>query len=199
MIHSTILKVCCMKSKRNISKEKKINPHFWVFCEGETEESYISFLRSEYRLPIEIIPKVAGMSIDEAYIKSYKKGQLTHKKDKDFLIYDGDVPEVLEKLKKIKNITLIVSNPSIELWFLLHYKNQTAALTGKDCIRELNNRNRNNYKKGTLDNHLIDKLKEKRSDACLRSKKLQIFNNPSTNVYLFIESLDEVKKNKKHL
>ena len=57
-------------------------------------------------------------------------------------------PIYIKFLKKIKNITLIVSNPSIELWFLLHYKNQTAALTGRDCIRELNNRNRNNYKKG---------------------------------------------------
>ncbi|MBK7480988.1 MAG: RloB domain-containing protein [Bacteroidales bacterium] len=31
------------------------------------------------------------------------------------------------KIKSIKTAQLIASNPSIELWFLLHYKNQTAS------------------------------------------------------------------------
>lgn len=26
-----------MRSKRQATKGKSINPHFWVFCEGETE------------------------------------------------------------------------------------------------------------------------------------------------------------------
>lgn len=185
-----------MKSKRQASKRKKINPHFWVFCEGETEEAYIRFLRSEYRLPVEIIPKVAGSSINERFINSYKKGKPIHEKDKNFLIYDADVPEVLDKLKKIDNTILIVSNPTIELWFLLHYKNQTATLSGDDCIRELSNRNRNDYKKGIIDNTLKIKLKEKCSDACNRSKQLELYKNPSTNVYIYIETLEEVKKEK---
>ncbi|MGF1585709.1 MAG: RloB family protein [Bacteroidales bacterium] len=183
-----------MKSKRQASKGKKINPHFWVFCEGETEEAYIRFLRSEYRLPVEIIPKVAGSSITERFINSYKKGKPVHEKDKDFLIYDADVPEIIDKLKKIDNTILVVSNPAIELWFLLHYKNQTAALSGDNCIRELSNRNRNNYKKGIIDNPLKSKLKEKCIDACNRSKQLELFKNPSTNVYILIETLEEVKK-----
>ncbi|MCB9012788.1 MAG: RloB domain-containing protein [Bacteroidales bacterium] len=185
-----------MKSKRQASKGKKINPHFWVFCEGETEEAYVRFLRSEYRLPVEIIPKVTGSSINERFINSYKKGKPIHEKDKDFLIYDADVPEVLEKLKKINKAILLVSNPTIELWFLLHYKNQTAALSGDDCVRELSNRNRNNYMKGIIDNPLKVKLKEKCSDACNRSKQLELLENPSTNLYVFIESLEEVKKEK---
>jgi len=185
-----------MKRKRQTSKGKKINPHFWVFCEGETEEAYIRFLRSEYRLPVEIIPKVTNSSINERFINSYKKGKPIHEKDKDFLIYDADVPEILDKLKKIDNTMLIVSNPTIELWFLLHYKNQIATLSGDDCIRELSNRNRNDYKKGIIDNTLRVKLKEKCSDACTRSKQLELYMNPSTNVYVFIETLEEVKKGK---
>lgn len=188
-----------MKSKRQASKGKKINPHFWVFCEGETEEAYIQFLRSEYRLPIEIIPKIAGSCINERYIKNYKKGKPTHEKDKDFLIYDADVSEVLEKLKKIDSTILIASNPTIELWFILHYKNQKAELSGDDCIRELSNRNRNNYKKGTLDSSLKIKLKEKCKDACKRSKDLKLFENPSTNMYIFIEDLEKAKKGKVHI
>jgi len=153
-------------------------------------------LRSEYRLPVEIISKVAGSGIDKRFINSYKKGKPIHEKDKDFLIYDADVPELIGKLKKIDKTTLIASNPTVELWFLLHYKNQTASLTGADCNRELSNRNRSNYKKGEIDDLLKVKLKGKCTDACNRAKKLELFRNPSTNFYVFIETLEEVKKEK---
>ena len=42
---------------------KSINPTFFVFCEGETEEQYVCYLRSKYRLPIDIDAKVAGNRI----------------------------------------------------------------------------------------------------------------------------------------
>jgi len=183
-----------MKSKRQESKGKKINPHFWVFCEGETEEAYVRFLRSEYRLPVEIVSKVAGSCINERFINSYKKGKPIHEKDKNFLIYDANVPEILNKLQKIDFALLVASNPSIELWFLLHYKNQTASLTGDVCIRELRKRNRNNYTKGIIDNSLKITLKERCVDACKRSKQLELYENPSTNMHKFIEILEDAKR-----
>jgi hypothetical protein len=61
-------------------------------------------------------------------------------------MYDADVTMILDRLLKIKSAKLLASNPSIELWFLLHYKNQTANISTDDCIRELCNRNNNNYK-----------------------------------------------------
>jgi len=67
-----------MSSKRKASKGKKINPHFWVFCEGETEEAYIRYLRSEYRLPVDIISKISGCDISRRYIQSYKRGKPIH-------------------------------------------------------------------------------------------------------------------------
>lgn len=185
-----------MSSKRHASKGKRINPHFWVFCEGETEEAYIRLLRTEYRLPVEIIPKVAGCDINERYIKSYKKGKPQHEKDKDFLVYDADVPQVLEKLKSIPKITLLASNPAIELWFLLHYKNQTASIAKDECIRQLSNRSQCDYKKGELGERLQKQLTEKRQEACKRAKQQLLYENPSTNMYLFIEALEKVKKEK---
>jgi len=185
-----------MTSKRQSAKGKKINPHFWVFCEGETEEAYIRFLRSKYRLPVEIIPKIAGCDISRRYIQSYKRDKPTHKKDMDFLVYDADVPETLERLKNIPSVTLITSNPAIELWFLLHYKNQKNPITENDCIKELCKRNRNSYKKGIIDDALSKELNEKYNDACKRAKLLQNFNNPSTNMHLLIEVLEKVKTEK---
>ncbi len=69
-----------MGSKRAAPKGKMIKPTFWVFCEGETEAAYIAMLRSQYRIPIEIITKVAGNSIAGKYINKCKQGRFTHKK-----------------------------------------------------------------------------------------------------------------------
>lgn len=182
-----------MGRKRIDSKKKKIRPHFWVFCEGKTEEAYICFLRSKYRIQIEIVPKIVGSNIDERFIKKYKKGKPTHEKDIDFLMYDADVPEILERLMGIKSATLLASNPSIELWFLLHYKNQTANITTDGCLRELSNRNHNTYKKGVIDTKLREKLNEKCGDASKRASKLTLYKNPSSGIDKLIKVLSEIK------
>ncbi|NHB70216.1 RloB family protein [Perlabentimonas gracilis] len=182
-----------MGSSRRPPRGKKINPHFWVFCEGETEEAYVRFLRSEYRLPLEVITKVAGSSINENYIKKHKRGKFTHEKDRDFLIYDADVPEIIERLKKIKSAELIASNPAVEFWFLLHYKNQTSRISEEECVKELSNRNKNIYKKGFIDDKLKAKLKGRCTEACSRAKQLKLFENPSTNMNAFIEALENAK------
>lgn len=186
-----------MSRTRRPSRGKRINPHFWVFCEGETEEAYIGYLRAKYRLPIEIIPKVSGSRISDKYIERYKRGKPTHEKDQNFLIYDGDVIAVLERLKMIRGAELIISNPSIELWFLLHYKNQTSAISEASCIRELCNRNKTEYKKGKISSKLKDRLDKNCSKAAERAKALNSPYNPSTNLYIFVEILENVLNQKK--
>lgn len=79
-----------MASRRK-SRGKRINPTFYVFCEGQTEEEYIKFLRSKYRIPIEINSKRAGDSISQRFINSYLRTKTRHKKDQIFLMYDLDV------------------------------------------------------------------------------------------------------------
>jgi hypothetical protein len=181
-----------MGSKRAASKGKKIRPTFWVFCEGKTEAAYVARLRSNYRIPIEIIPKIEGNNISEKRINSSKQGRFKHKKDKDFLVYDADIPEVLQKLQAINGAKLIASNPSIELWFLLHYKTQTAYITTKECIKELENRNRCTYLKGTIDNRLEGKLLANQNKACRRARSLTPLRNPSSNMFEFIDELEKL-------
>ncbi|MBW6460751.1 MAG: RloB family protein [Bacteroidales bacterium] len=183
-----------MNRKRSAPKGKKINPHFWIFCEGATEEAYVCFLRSKYRIPIDVVTKISGSNISEGDIRKYKQGKPTHKKDKDFLIYDSDVRDTLNRLRTIRAVTLIASNPSIELWFLLHYKAQTAHISTNDCIKELSNRNRCAYKKGILDERLRTKLSGHYPEACKRARNLTLYENPSSNMFLIIEAMEEVKK-----
>ena len=182
-----------MARKRGKSKGKKINPTLFVFCEGKTEEAYVNFLKSLYRIPsIHIRSKIAGNNITYAIIKNYKKGMPTDDKDRNFLMYDSDVPEIVNRLKSIKDCILLLSNPSIELWFLLHYKNQTAHITSPECCRQLSNRN-GNYKKGVMDLKLKEKLITKRNEALKRAKFLNQNNNPSSSIYQLIEILLSLK------
>ncbi len=179
-------------SKRSKPTGKKIKPQIWVFCEGETEKAYVEHLRTKYRLPIEIITKVAGSAITSRYIRQCKKDKTSHPKDLDFLMYDADVPAVLHRLQSIDHATLLLSNPAIELWFLLHFKNQTAALSSEQCERDLNRRT--DCVKGTINTKLGKKLEECVVQACEKAKKLPENQNPSSNVYMFIEKLDQIKR-----
>jgi len=47
-----------------------------------------------------------------------------------------DAPEMLEKLHSIKKAILLLSNPCFELWYILHYSNQIAEITTKQCIEK---------------------------------------------------------------
>ena len=105
-----------MARRRSKPRGKKINPTLYVFCEGETEESYINLLKRDYRIPSIIIhAKTKGSDITARFINEYKKDRPTHPKDQIFLFYDLDVSGILDRLQKIGNSTLLVSNPSVEL------------------------------------------------------------------------------------
>jgi len=180
---------------KRISKGKIINPAFFVFCEGETEEAYVKYLRSTYRLPIEIKSKIAGNDITSRYINDFKKQNFNLRDDKTFLVYDWDVAAMKQRLLGIKDAYLLYSNPCFELWYLLHFQNQTANLTSEECVSKLKNYN-NSYKKGALDEKLKSKLADNKGKAISIAKRLAEFCNPSTTVYKLVEELEEIKKQK---
>jgi len=174
---------------RRVAKERSIKPIFYVFCEGKTEEEYVNFLRVKYRIPIKIRSKVTGHSISQQVVNSNIDAKEKHEKDKVFLMYDLDEEGLLEKLQQISDSILITSNPCIELWFLLHFRNQTAHITCDVCNRELKQKI-SGYEKGKLNQRLKNKLTEKYKEAIERGKELTEFNNPSSLVYKFIEKIE---------
>jgi hypothetical protein len=176
------------------SKGKTMKPNFFVFCEGESEVAYISHLRSQYRAPIQIIPRKSDSNISVRYIEKCKREYVaTKKKDKTFLMFDLDVNGMLEHLQSIQQImaVLLVSNPCIELWYLLHFEECYAELTQNTCIKKLK-RHLEHYVKGTLALNEKRQLSEKTSEATTRAKVLEIYNNPSTTIYKMIELLESL-------
>lgn len=183
-----------MARKRRPSKGKKINPTFFVFCEGKTEQAYVNFLKRHFRLPsIQIHSRVSRNKITAQYIKNYKKDKPQHEKDRDFLMYDLDAPKILDRLKKIEGPVLLVSNPCLEVWFLFHFKNHKAQCDPDFCEREIRNRNRV-YQKGDLSTRLEEKLSSKMDQAVAHAKALESFQNPSSTVYLLIEALKRLRE-----
>lgn len=165
-----------------------IRPTFFVFCEGESEEAYISYIRQKYRVPIEIKSRVARNNINSGYVNRILKQFPKHAKDKLFLLYDLDVPEMLARLQSIRNAILLVSNPCLELWYILHTCNHSAEATSEQCLAQLVRINRT-YKKGHINPKLRRELDTGVELACKRAKKLELYDNPSTGVYLLIEEL----------
>ena len=177
-----------MGRKVRISKGKQMKPNFFVFCEGETEIAYVKFLRSLYRAPIQVIPKKGKSNISEEYIERSKNEYVRTEQDKVFLMYDLDVDGMLEHLQNITNAELLVSNPCIELWFLLHYKEQKSELTSDKCILKYQKVSKG-YKKGVLSEEEKNVFAENRELAVVRARKLAEYQNPSTTVYKLLEML----------
>jgi hypothetical protein len=97
-----------MARKRREPKGKKINPTLFVFCEGETEVAYINLLKTVYRIPsIHIHPKIGGNNITADYIENYKNDKPTHEKDLNFLVYDLDVPTMIQDYLKSKVVNYL--------------------------------------------------------------------------------------------
>lgn len=171
------------------SKGKTMKPNFFVFCEGESEIAYVSFLRSQYRVPIQIIPRKSNSNISIPYIENCKREYISTENDKTFLMFDLDVEGMLNRLKSIPGAVLLVSNPCMELWYLLHFEDCHTILTQQKCIKKLK-KHLEHYIKGSLSLNEKQKLAEKTSAATTRAKALTPYESPSSTIYRLLETLD---------
>jgi len=187
-----------MKKERNPRPARKMKPVFLVFCEGETEETYINFLRQKYRIPIKVIPHITGLSISPDIIKRHISAEQLDSKDilTSFLMYDLDRKEIIEKLAVCKKSISITSNPAVELWFLLHNREQYAEISTDRCIEALQKVTTEwaNYQKGILSNQQKRILWDNRTIASERAKRLLNGKNPSSSVYLLIDMMEKIKE-----
>lgn len=172
-----------MARKAKLPKGKKMNPTFFIFCEGKTEAAYIDLLRRNFRVPIEIIARVSDSNISQPYIDRCKRERFTTNEDKTFLMFDLDVPGMLERLRKIKDAVLLLSNPCVEYWFLLHYKDITSQLSSAECVARLK-RLDTGYSKGTYSSPMKEVLIKNIGDAQSRAIAKESYSNPSSTVHL---------------
>lgn len=107
-------------------------------------------------------------------------------------MYDMDVPAVVQRLQGL-DAHLILSNPCLELWFLLHSMEIHGELSTAECLHRLMESDAvwKNYKKAVLSVRQQEQLWNNRRNACARARGLSLYANPSSNMFEFIERLEK--------
>lgn len=180
-----------MAQRKRIGRGRVMRPNYFVFCEGDTEVKYVEFLRAQFRCPIHIIPKKTLLNITTALVERCKATYMQTAKDHTFLMYDLDVPTMLDRLKKVPGAILLCSNPCFELWLLLHAKDQMAPITSEMVVKELKKSAPlwKNYSKSAFTDTQKSFLNDNTDVAVERAKDLCEFQNPSTGIYKLIDLL----------
>lgn len=185
-----------MRERRN-KRHRKPRELFIVFCEGETEKVYVEMLKQHYRLPITIKTKISGANINDRFISQCVKELVSPDigNYRVFYIYDADVPAVVEKITNLKEGKAILSNPCIELWFLLHVKSHIKNTRSNEMVKCLRESAGcwGSYKKGMLSADQEKMLINNRYIASSRVSTLNYPHNPSSNFHQFLEELEDAK------
>lgn len=177
-----------MARKAKLPRGKMMNPTFFVFCEGKTEAEYVDLLRRNFRVPVEIITKVSDSNISQPYINRCRRDRFTKPGDKTFLMFDLDVAGMFGRLSKIKDATLLLSNPCIEYWFLLHYGDVSREMTSTECLARLKGK-APDYAKGFFSTAMKKVLIENIGDAAARAADKEPYVNPSSTIHLLANEL----------
>lgn len=180
--------------ERRYKKTRKPHKVFLVVCEGESEEEYVNLLRRHYRLPITIKTKVSRNAVSSRLVSQYLKELGLTKNDdcRVFFIYDADVDCIVNKLLNLPG-TAILSNPAVELWYLLHSKDHRRYIQSDSIVNELMSSHPvwNSYVKGRLTMDQERHLLANKEAASLKSKRMVWPANPSSNMHEFIKALED--------
>lgn len=202
---------------------KDQKPVFLIVCEGEkTEMYYFESLKQEWRLTSVDIridgPKESGKT-DPKGIVGYAKEQMIEinsgneeiENKNVWCVFDRDAHlnhENAFKMAKDNGFGVAFSNPCFELWYLLHFKEQTAHIernvAKRDLKIEFSNKSMPKYEKNM--EGVFKLLESKLEDAESRAKRLRKkhkgdgnpeTHNPSTSVDKLISHLRKIREKDK--
>lgn len=188
---------------------KELRPAILIVCEGEkTEPNYFDDIKKAYGLTavdIIICGKECGTN-PKSVVKfaKEKKIEIERKKQQIYdvwCVFDCDqhewIPEALVQAKDNK-FQVAFSNPSFEIWYLLHYQEQTAHIERDKVVKKLE-MHIPKYDKAMKG--IFALLRDKLPVATDRAKKLRerhIGNqnpetyNPSTSVDMLVKYLQSI-------
>lgn len=196
-----------MRKTREVPKQPKLD--VYLVGEGITEQYYFTHLRKLYNLKYKIQPRFFGNTsikeIDEVV------NQLVSADMFVICVFDLDTSErdkkEKEKLDKFiscykdcENVIICTSLPSIEYWFLIHYKDTNKYFnTSKEVTDELKKYIKDYKKKGEYlkkTKWVEELLKDNKLQTAIeRAKRNKTKNGSFTNIYEAIENLTQQIKN----
>lgn len=127
--------------------------NFLIACEGDGEKAYLEAIRQSLRLSDKQIVVLNEKGTDPLsvirsvleYRAGLKKEGRWLKRDSAWSAFDGDEHrdnnpanwhQALD-LAQAQSIKLALSNPSLELWYLLHFQDQQAYIHRHKAVEEL--------------------------------------------------------------
>lgn len=192
--------------RRKLRQERRRS--FLVVVEGEvTEEAYLLFWKRRLREHVLVdVPDFHGtpmslvkeaVAIRHAEEKEDRRGR-GRMHDEYWCIFDVDAHPYLDEaiaLAEANGVKIAISNPCIELWFLLHFHDQTAYIERREATRLI--REKLGSGKG-LAPQALDELGENFDVAKERAVRLEAKHrgdgtpapgNPSSGVWNLIDAL----------
>ncbi len=208
------------RGERVKGKRTKDRPRckIYIFCEGATERIYLRHFENR-AYNVEIIA-VNPQHTDAYGIVSYAKKYIHKEKlnlelgDKGYCVFDSD-PVSNPDIKKVfqaldgcekKGLYSIFSNPSFEVWFVMHFcdaPHGKSAKQMKKCLKELLKDKYPHYAE-TVD--IYDYILPRQEDALKRARTLHksqsavhetVYShacNPYTDIFYFIDYVEKVKE-----
>lgn len=205
-----------MRDRKQLQLKGK--PKYAVLVDGETEFWYLQMLkRNERLIKVDIKPEIPQKKkLADQFSKAI---ELSKDYDMVFWIIDLDTVlnesqqakkgvenpiEVLLKYKqtiadKHKNIILIINQPCLEFWFLIHFVSTSKAFTNCDEARKQLVKHLPDYDKTEKyfvkqDDDIYKKLRSKLGEAISKSSKMPTFNksapyNGLTEMHKFFDKL----------
>lgn len=147
---------------------KPLKPYIVVFCEGESEQVYVDFLKKEFaRVAVIKRPKEKGLfeEADRKFRKSNSFRDNAEVTDEIWFLFDVEQKDATaweKRLKIIKHlrllkgrerirVRLLMTTGCIEYWFLLHYEFLTPPIhtvADKQSVMKKLLSKKPNYQKG---------------------------------------------------
>ena len=137
-----------MAAPRRKLRQERRRRSFLVLVEGEvTEEAYLLFWKRRLRehvlvdvpdfhgTPMSLVKEAAAMKLAEEKEDRRGRGRMH---DEYWCVFDVDVHPYLDEaiaLAEATGLKIAISNPCIELWFLLHFHDQTAYIERHEAAR----------------------------------------------------------------
>ncbi|MFN7922601.1 MAG: RloB family protein [Bryobacteraceae bacterium] len=183
-------------SLRRRGPRREPKPRILIVCEGRvTEPEYFRYLERSERIPIELeivpagVPKAVVEKAANRKKHAAKSSDPNDRFDQVWCVFDIDEHPNVNEAKaqaRANGIGLVISNPCIELWLLLHFQDQRAAIHRRK-VQKLCRNHMPGYEKGPP----CEVLFAKYPDAEKRAADLNRWHetrgtsgaNPSTNVH----------------
>jgi len=201
--------------RRSTSRSRRVrgssSPHYRrrivVFTEGEkTEVSYISHWARRYRGSVDVvIEKQHGVpwTLVKAAARARRANRRlagTQSKNTDYwCVFDRNshlrIPDSLQ-MARGNGINVALSNPCIELWFILHFRDLTRHIERRVAQRE--SESHLGWKKKALPTEVLEKLESRFEDAKRRAQILDRMHegdgreprsNPSSDIWRLVDRI----------